>query len=626
MKGWAENLELSAIEHPDRFARQLLRYESFFEDLAYYPFEVSVADGSDLPDNITALLPWKSSRGAPKRSSNEYRLEGDRIVCVYDMGAPIRWDALMNVLLLAFVICVMVGFSLILSNTVSEIVLTPLQNLLSQVHQTAALIFKSVSDMASALKPEASMSDDDLGGEEDDFDAAAAFRGETDLLEKVVRRLQIMSEATARPDGEEEEDRRRGLAQKDRAMIAMLGGMGFRGEESLEPTTVWRETDLCDDEDFITIFEQQQQIVEMAGLSLDQLNSWNLNPLELDRARNHAAALYSFGSHHHGLPFSPVEMGKFLEEVESSYSRNNPYHTWYHAVDVNHCVYRFMQLCSCHQFLTRCDRFALVLSATCHDIGHPGLSNSFLIESSDDLALTYNDNSPLEMMHCAKLFEVLARPRCDALGKLSKGYYREVRRLCVDAILMSDFSKHFTLIKDIQVCCEVHAEILDEARNTRRKKKLEGDSTWMSPTVQEALRTPETRGSFVNLLLHLADLSNSLKPFRIARLWAQRQLEENLIQGDMEKDMGLPLLPLNDRSKVCPPLAQISFIEFLVSPLLYPMVKILPPLQSSAEQLVLNAKMWQSQWVKDHKPTETEQTQLSDRVMKLQSVLHEVVR
>merc|ERR1719414_1403543 len=74
----------------------------------------------------------------------------------------------------------------------------------------------------------------------------------------------------------------------------------------------------------------QRAMVENAGLSLDLLNSWNLNPLELDKARNHAAAMYFVGPHNHGISFDPVMMGVFLETAEAGYQKSCPYHNWFH--------------------------------------------------------------------------------------------------------------------------------------------------------------------------------------------------------------------------------------------------------------------------------------------------------
>ena len=48
-------------------------------------------------------------------------------------------------------------------------------------------------------------------------------------------------------------------------------------------------------------------------------------------------------------------------------------------------------------------------SASCHDVGHPGLNNAFLTQSGHPLAITYNDESPLEQMHAATTFLIMRR-------------------------------------------------------------------------------------------------------------------------------------------------------------------------------------------------------------------------
>ena len=52
--------------------------------------------------------------------------------------------------------------------------------------------------------------------------------------------------------------------------------------------------------------------------------------------------------------------------------------------------------------------FAALVAAAVHDVDHPGRSNHFLIETSDDLAVLYNDNSVLENHHLAVAFKIMA--------------------------------------------------------------------------------------------------------------------------------------------------------------------------------------------------------------------------
>ena len=64
-----------------------------------------------------------------------------------------------------------------------------------------------------------------------------------------------------------------------------------------------------------------------------------------------------------------------------------------------------------------------------HDYAHPGLTNDFLIATSDPLAVRYNDRSPLENHHAAASFAAMRRPELDALAPLSAEQRKEFRKL-----------------------------------------------------------------------------------------------------------------------------------------------------------------------------------------------------
>ena len=51
-------------------------------------------------------------------------------------------------------------------------------------------------------------------------------------------------------------------------------------------------------------------------------------------------------------------------------------------------------------------------------------------------------------------------------------------------------------------------------------------------------------------MIHCADLSNPTKREDLAANWSRRIMEENFLQGDEEKSLGIPLNPLGDREQV----------------------------------------------------------------------------
>merc|ERR1711959_729724 len=279
-------------------------------------------------------------------------------------------------------------------------------------------------------------------------------------------------------------------------------------------------------------------------------------------------------------------------------------------------VFRIMRLIVSEAFLTELEQFAILIAAIGHDLGHPGFSNGFLTETSHELALKYNDRSPLENMHCARLFEIVSNAKTGIFSSFSKGQYQEVRKVCIEAILHTDMSHHFSMVKEVQMLYEMNSEILDASR------ELFYDDNSEFPT-KEAVdyfrSAQDTKRLFRNLFLHVGDVSNPMKPFKICRIWAWQVLEEFFIQGDKEKELGITVQMLNDRDKVNRAFSQIGFIEFLVSPLLFAMCPVLPPMEESALQLISNATSWEHDWVRETIPTpkEEEQKGVQDRIAKL---------
>jgi hypothetical protein len=49
----------------------------------------------------------------------------------------------------------------------------------------------------------------------------------------------------------------------------------------------------------------------------------------------------------------------------------------------------------------------MYISAAIHDLEHPGFNNIFLINSKSELAILYNDKSPLENHHVSKSYRIM---------------------------------------------------------------------------------------------------------------------------------------------------------------------------------------------------------------------------
>ena len=93
-----------------------------------------------------------------------------------------------------------------------------------------------------------------------------------------------------------------------------------------------------------------------------------------------------------------------------------PYHCFQHAVDVCFTVFRLQQITQAGKWMSELEQYALLVAALSHDLGHFGRTNQFLVETKHELALRYNDKSPLENMHCAALFQLCRDPDKDVPG------------------------------------------------------------------------------------------------------------------------------------------------------------------------------------------------------------------
>jgi len=70
------------------------------------------------------------------------------------------------------------------------------------------------------------------------------------------------------------------------------------------------------------------------------------------------------------------------------------------------------------------DLLSIIIAALGHDIGHPGLANTYHINGSTDITITYNDISVLENFHASTLFKTIRKTECNIFEKLTTIDYK----------------------------------------------------------------------------------------------------------------------------------------------------------------------------------------------------------
>ena len=290
------------------------------------------------------------------------------------------------------------------------------------------------------------------------------------------------------------------------------------------------------------------------------LSDWNFNAFEHPSADIHALILAIFEPWLPALNVSPETLLRVSLRLEQYYERNrNPFHCFAHGVTVLHSANILIDR-GIFSELSPLMRAAVLLAALGHDTDHPGVNNAFEIATFSKLARLYNDFSPLENHHSAKLFKVLNDPELGFWRNIQREDYSAMREFMIELILATDMKKHFALMQE--------AEVSIKAGN--KKTTL-----------------------FAQLTLHAADLCGSTKTQKVAEMWSRRCSQEFSNQYHLEQHYQVPPTPHFKDLEV--PLnfyrGEANFLVFIVKPL-FDMMSLLcqdqklnAPLSLSAEAL-----------------------------------------
>ncbi|KAG8278228.1 Calcium/calmodulin-dependent 3',5'-cyclic nucleotide phosphodiesterase 1C [Homalodisca vitripennis] len=237
---------------------------------------------------------------------------------------------------------------------------------------------------------------------------------------------------------------------------------------------------------------------------------------------------------HYTINLQTIE--NFLNRVEQGYLRyGNPYHNNLHAADVAQTVHYMLCQTGLMNWMTDLEIFATLIAALIHDYEHTGTTNNFHVMSGTDTALLYNDKAVLENHHLSASFRVLKEDDCNILQNMSREEYREFRSLVIETVLATDMSCHFHQLKNMKNLLSLQEPSIDKAKA-------------------------------LSLVLHCCDISHPAKKWDLHFQWTSQLLEEFFLQGDKEKELGLPFSPLCDRKNTLVAESQIGFIDFIVDP------------------------------------------------------------
>jgi len=265
----------------------------------------------------------------------------------------------------------------------------------------------------------------------------------------------------------------------------------------------------------------------------------------------------------------------FLRTLEDHYLQDVPYHNSVHGADVTQSTHVLLNSPALECVFTPLEVMSAIFAAAIHDVDHPGLTNQFLINTSSELAIMYNDESVLENHHLAVAFKLLQNPDCDIFVNLTKKQRQTLRKMVIDMVLATDMSKHMSLLADLKTMVET--------------KKVAGSGVLLLDNYTDRIQVLQN-------MVHCADLSNPTKPLELYRQWCERIMEEFFQQGDRERESGLDISPMCDRYNATIEKSQVGFIDYIVHPLWETWADLVhPDAQDILDALEDNRDWYQSQ-------------------------------
>lgn len=278
-----------------------------------------------------------------------------------------------------------------------------------------------------------------------------------------------------------------------------------------------------------------------------KLSDWNFDIFEVAELTPKVLSFIGFvclDAYSKLVDFEKPKLMEFLRAVENSY-RKVPYHNSLHGASVARSVYSFCAGCGL-SFTEEYMEFTIVLAGLVHDVHHPGLTPAFLSKASvtgewsspitpplehDDteLSLKYNDQSPLENMHCAITFELL---RNEKTAFLAREEVAAMRKPLLRAILGTDMAKHAETMTRLTA-------LIDNLKHDHES----GLVPWHWPAKPPATADDGQREVWerlcqeefvMELFLHAADIGNPTLPFEQWVRWNRVVQQEFHLQGDRE--------------------------------------------------------------------------------------------
>jgi len=303
----------------------------------------------------------------------------------------------------------------------------------------------------------------------------------------------------------------------------------------------------------------QAQITEAPPTHADP-NEWRIDYwalTDIEQFQLLVSSLRMFGITEH-LTVDTSILHNFFSGIKATY-RGVPFHNFHHALSTMHYASKMAQVANISRVLSPVDLFATVIAALCHDCDHRGFNNAFEMMTRSEIALRYNDYSPLENHHCARAFEVAFTANNNIFQDLAPEMYNIMRKRMIAGILATDMKHHghhVGLLREFE---------LGEASDSQSQFLIE-------------------------VMVHAADISNPFMPPDISTRWAECLNREFTQQVQMEEKLGLPVTAfMTGLDNPCVAAKSLlGFMDFVIVPMTSSLFRIFPDLTEPKHFLETN--------------------------------------
>ncbi|KAF6253310.1 hypothetical protein COO60DRAFT_1547491 [Scenedesmus sp. NREL 46B-D3] len=354
---------------------------------------------------------------------------------------------------------------------------------------------------------------------------------------------------------------------------------------------------------------QPPLVMEALECALASAHEWQFDAFALaDASQGHPLSTLGFYLFHKSgliehFGLKAGALARFLRRVEEGY-RQNPYHNAMHAADVlqtyNAIIHRGGLMPG---YVDPLHLMACYTAAVVHDFEHGGLTNDFLVNSLDSLAVLYNDRSPLENHHLAAAFKLMRHPDFNFLAALPKSDFEKFRKVVIELVLATDMKQHFSILSHFTTVHRLNAggsmtpgtSGSDPLTALRHAGKSDHSGSANCSIDSEKIVLPLDENERVlglQMALKCADVGHVTAALPVHMRWVNQLEEEFFRQGDVERQTSMAISPLFDRAKQGITKSQVGFFDIVIIPLFHTFGKVFGNCRPLLTYVMRNYRYW----------------------------------